>query len=240
MSEVFISHSYFNREIASVVKAELISHGVSCWMAPDDIAPGQTWEDAIADAISKATAFVLLWSSCSQSSSQVKRELSLAASQQKLIIPLKLDDHVPTGAFAYYLTNTHWMQLTPATVRKCCISIGDQTRSVQPIPSRVSPGVNKTTGSIYLKEAGLPNTEVSTDRSSLDVIHDVHVSALQAKQGHTRILRIGIGEMAESLEVKVPPGIKSGVRLRLKGKGNRHMASGLRGDLYLMIRVITD
>lgn len=240
MPEVFISHSSINREMASAVKAELIAHGISCWMAPDDIALGQTWEDAIAEAISVATAFVLLWSSNSQASSQVKRELSLAASQQKLIIPLKLDDNVPSGAFAYYLTNTHWMQLSPATIKKCCISIGDQVRAVQLVSPRALLKPDARAARISSKEGKHLGGQPCTAIESLDVKHEVYVSAVQARQGHTRIMKIGIGDMAESLEVKVPPGVKSGVRLRIKGKGNRHANSGYRGDLYLIIRIVND
>ncbi len=240
MPAVFISHSSYNRDMASAVKAELITHGISCWMAPDDIALGQTWEDAIVEAISVATVFVLLWSSRSQASSQVNRELSLAANQQKLIIPLKLDDNMPSGAFAYYLTNTHWMQLTPATIKKCCISISDQTRSSQLILSRDLQQAKKEIISIHSQERESRDNEKSIDLLSLDVVHEVYMSALQAKQGHTRVLKIGIGEMAESLEVKVPPGVKSGLRLRLKGKGNRQRTSGHRGDLYLIVQIIND
>jgi hypothetical protein len=237
---VFISHSSINREMASTVKAELIAHGISCWMAPDDIALGQTWEDAIAEAISVAAVFVLIWSSRSQTSSQVKRELSLAASQQKLIIPLKLDDSDPSGAFAYYLTNTHWMQLTPATIEKCCTSIGEQARSTQLIQQRSLLNEKIADVRIHSSERQHFGGEPHADLASLDVVHEVYVSALQARQGHTRVMKIGIGNMAESLDVKVPPGVKSGVRLRLKGKGDRHATTGHRGDLYLIIRVVSD
>lgn len=240
MPAVFISHSSINREMASAVKAELIAQGISCWMAPDDIALGQTWEDEIAEAISAASVFVLLWSSISQASSQVKRELSLAASQQKLIIPLKLDDNPPSGAFAYYFTNTHWMQLSPTTIMKCCISIGDQVRAAQLVSPITFLMTDTRAARISFKEGEPLGGQPCTDLESLDVSHEVYVSAMQARQGHTRIMKIGIGDMAESLEVKVPPGVKSGVRLRLKGKGNRHATSGYRGDLYLIIRVVND
>ena len=240
MPTVFISHSSINHEMASAVKAELIAQGISCWMAPDDITLGQTWEDAIAEAISAANVFVLLWSSISQASSQVNRELSLAASQHKLIIPLKLDDNSPSGAFAYYLTNTHWMQLSPATIKKCCISIGDQVRAAQLVSTRNFLKTDTRAARIGSKEGDSHGGQLCADLESLDVNHEVYVSAVQARQGHTRIMKIGIGDMAESLEVKVPPGVKNGVRLRLKGKGNRHAASGYRGDLYLIIRIVND
>ena len=52
---------------------------------------------------------VLIWSSQSQVSDQVKRELTLAVNASKIIIPYKIDNAEPIGSFAYYLTNTHWL-----------------------------------------------------------------------------------------------------------------------------------
>ena len=240
MPQVFLSHSSINREMACAVKTGLTANGISCWMAPDDIAIGQTWEDAITEAISAAKVFVLLWSSIFQTSSEVKRELSLAANQHKLIIPLKLDENIPSGAFAYYLTNTHWMQLSPTTIKKCCLSIGEQVNTVQLKSPRSFLIPNPKTARISSEKGELLSGESCTDLESLDVSHEIYLTGAHARQGHTRMIKIGIGDMAESLEVKVPPGVKSGMRLRLKRKGNRHKTLEYRGDLYLIIRVVDD
>lgn len=238
MPEVFISHSSNNRGLASALKEELVSQGISCWMAPDDISLGHTWEDAVADAILNASAFVILWSSSSQDSLQVKRELSLAASQKKLIIPLKLDEEVPRGAFAYYLTNTHWRQLDPSTIRQCSISIKEQIRSTVPSQFKTSRDTPVNLHKSHPQQNEVLDLDISSKKSDLDVTHNIYITSLQSKQGHTRIIKIGIGETAESLEVKVPAGIKTGARLRLKGKGNQSKALGVRGDLYLLVRII--
>jgi curved DNA-binding protein CbpA len=238
MPEVFISHSSCNRERASALRTELAAHGISCWMAPDDISIGQTWEDAITEAISTASVFVILWSRYSQSSLQVKRELSLAASQEKLIIPLRLDDEEPRGAFAYYLTNTHWTQLNSSTIGQCCISIKEQILSLEPRPPVRLRHPDSEVINSYSPKSEAYNVESCSGNLGLDVTHVIYISNQQSKQGHTRILKVGIGETAESLEVKVPAGIRPGARLRLKGKGNRSETSGLRGDLYLLVRII--
>jgi molecular chaperone DnaJ len=49
----------------------------------------------------------------------------------------------------------------------------------------------------------------------------------------------GAGAVAsmEKLEVKVPPGVKTGSRVRMAGKGNQGSGGGSRGNLYLKITV---
>lgn len=50
----------------------------------------------------------------------------------------------------------------------------------------------------------------------------------------------GTGSTAgrKTLEVKIPPGIQDGTRIRLKGQGGEGLAGGERGDLYLKINLL--
>jgi len=41
----------------------------------------------------------------------------------------------------------------------------------------------------------------------------------------------------ERVQVRIPPGVKSGSRLRLRGKGNLQPGTGRRGDLYLNLQL---
>jgi curved DNA-binding protein len=41
------------------------------------------------------------------------------------------------------------------------------------------------------------------------------------------------------VQVRIPPGVKPGSRLRLKGKGNLQPGTGRRGDLYLNLKLTT-
>lgn len=109
MSKVFISFSYQDSEVASELKRNLEQHSIACWKAPESILPGQTWEESIVDAIAKSHLMVLVWSSTSQASVQVKRELTLACNQGKVIVPYRIEDISPAGTFAYYLSNTQWL-----------------------------------------------------------------------------------------------------------------------------------
>jgi hypothetical protein len=109
MFDVFISHSSRDRIVADALKHALEVKSIRTWKAPENILPGQIWEEAITEAISQCIVTLLVWSAESQSSVQVKRELTLAASLGKVIIPFRIEDIAPEGSFAYYLTNTHWL-----------------------------------------------------------------------------------------------------------------------------------
>jgi len=48
----------------------------------------------------------------------------------------------------------------------------------------------------------------------------------------------GVVPQLKTLEVKIPPGVKSGSRIRVAGKGNPGQAGGAAGDLYLVVTVL--
>ena len=68
---------------------------------------------------------------------------------------------------------------------------------------------------------------------NLDAEVIVKISFSEAFNGTERTLSVN----DERVQVKIPPGIKSGSRLRLKAKGNIQPGIGRRGDLYLLIQV---
>ena len=70
-------------------------------------------------------------------------------------------------------------------------------------------------------------------RRGQDIEHPVEVTLEEAYHGTNRIVSLG-GD--KRLEVKIPPGVKNGSRVRVAGKGMPGYG-GARGDLYLVISV---
>ncbi len=68
---------------------------------------------------------------------------------------------------------------------------------------------------------------------NLDAETTLKISFSEAFKGTERTLSVN----QERVQVVVPKGIKSGSRLRLRGKGNWQPGTGRRGDLYLNIEV---
>ena len=81
--DVFICHAHQDRTVANAVCATLESHGVRCWIAPRDILPGSEWGAAIIDALKEARVMVLVFSSGSNESDQVKREVERAVHRDR-------------------------------------------------------------------------------------------------------------------------------------------------------------
>jgi len=116
--DVFISHAVKDKPKADAVCSALESRGLRCWIAPRDILPGADWGDAIIHAISNSRVMVLVFSSNSNQSSQVRREVERAVSKGVVVVPIRIEDVTPSGALEYFLSTQHWIDaLTPPLER---------------------------------------------------------------------------------------------------------------------------
>jgi curved DNA-binding protein len=69
-----------------------------------------------------------------------------------------------------------------------------------------------------------------------DVEQEVEISLQEAYHGTTRVF----DKDGRHLRVKIPPGARSGTRIRLMGEGTPGTAGGPAGNLYLRARVLPD
>ena len=112
--QVFISYSTKNTKTAEAVCEGLENNAIQCWIAPRDIPPGVAWAAAIDSAISSSRVMVLILSSTSNNSPQVIREVCAAVERGMDIIPVRVEDIIPSGAMKYYLSTVQWFDaLTP-------------------------------------------------------------------------------------------------------------------------------
>jgi hypothetical protein len=77
-------------------------------MAPDDIDPGVTFDQAIIDQLARSDAIALLFCNDSDQSRHVKRELMLGEDGGKAIYPVRLENVTPKG-LAYWLQDYQWI-----------------------------------------------------------------------------------------------------------------------------------
>ena len=76
--DVFISYAQEDKPVADAVCARLESRNIRCWIAPRDVLPGEDFPDAIIKAIDSSRVMVLIFSSNSNASPHVVRELTKA------------------------------------------------------------------------------------------------------------------------------------------------------------------
>ena len=77
-------------------------------MAPRDITPGDDWPAAITEAIDSCSSFILLVSSNSVGSQQVRIELERAVTKDKTVIPIMLHETALSGWMSYFISSKHW------------------------------------------------------------------------------------------------------------------------------------
>jgi curved DNA-binding protein len=70
-----------------------------------------------------------------------------------------------------------------------------------------------------------------------DAEGEVELTLSEVLQGTSR--EVGVGSSRRRVEVKIPPGVRDGSRVRVAGEGGRG-TGGRRGDLYLRVRVAPD
>jgi TIR domain len=107
--DVFVSYSHEDRTVANAAVATLEGHGIRCWIAPRDILPGSDWGEAIIDAIKEARAMVLILSSHSNDSEQIKREVERAVHQGLAVLPFRIEDVVPSKTLEFFISTQHWL-----------------------------------------------------------------------------------------------------------------------------------
>ncbi|MGH9834053.1 MAG: TIR domain-containing protein, partial [Blastocatellia bacterium] len=112
MSHIFISYSRNDNDFVNGLIADIEKRGAEVWLDRQDISGGETWRAAIAEAIRSCDAFVIVLSPNSTVSKNVSRELSIAESHHRPIIPLLYQPCEIPPNMEYQLAEIQWIDFT--------------------------------------------------------------------------------------------------------------------------------
>lgn len=143
--DIFISYSSKDKLTAERICAYLEDHGIRCWITPRNVLPGSNWGESIIDAINDARAMLLIFSSNSNMSEHIKREVERAVSRGKVIIPFRIEDVMPCKSLEYFISAQHWLDAyTPPlekhlqhlvkTIKMLLSKIGEEPVMEEPAP----------------------------------------------------------------------------------------------------------
>jgi hypothetical protein len=108
--DVFISYASSDKAVADAVCSQLESiHRIRCWIAPRDVTPGASWAESIIDALDGSKIMVLIFSSSANASMQIEREVERAVHKGINIIPLRIENAMPTKTLEYFISAPHWL-----------------------------------------------------------------------------------------------------------------------------------
>jgi hypothetical protein len=91
MPDVFISHTSSDRTFAEFLHRHLTSEGLSAFLAPISLLPGQRWPQEILNALETSPWVLFLASRKACASPWVQQEVGAALAKQKKLIPIVWD-----------------------------------------------------------------------------------------------------------------------------------------------------
>jgi len=107
--DVFISHSSSDSNLAYSICEYLEQRNIRCWIAPRDVQGGIEYAESIILGIRQCKIMVVVFTESANSSIFVKNEVERAFNYKSTIIPLKIDQTVPSAALELFLGSVHWL-----------------------------------------------------------------------------------------------------------------------------------
>jgi len=145
---VFVCHASTDAVVAQRVVAALEAAGVPCWIAPRDIDAGENYTEAILAGLEAAPAVVLVFSSATNKSPHVARELEIAVGSGRRIVPVRLEAVEPSGSLRYFIGTSQWLDATApaqdwttALVQAVSRTLGEPGAGSQLAPAAPTPVV---------------------------------------------------------------------------------------------------
>lgn len=126
--EVFISYSHQDKPTADAICNVLESRSIKCWIAPRDILPGVNYQESIVDAIDGSLIMILVFSSFSNESPHVIRELTRAVGKKVIIIPFKIEEISPSKSIEYLISVPHWLDAMTPPLERHIEELGNTVR----------------------------------------------------------------------------------------------------------------
>lgn len=126
--DVFISYSNKDENVVRAVSNALETKKIRCWYASRDIPAGANWPTSIVNAIQEAQVLLLIFTDYSNSSKHVSREVNIAISDGKPVIPFKLTPNGPTDGMKYYLESVHWLDAVDQPLEEAIDKLVDRVK----------------------------------------------------------------------------------------------------------------
>ena len=108
--EVFISYCTSQSPVAYQMKDAITRSGVSCWMAPESIPHGSSYQEEIPLALTQVSLVALLLTPEAEASPWVPKEIGTAIGANKIILPYQLYDYSVGMKFHFLLQESQIQQ----------------------------------------------------------------------------------------------------------------------------------
>jgi len=92
-------------------------------------------------------------------------------------------------------------------------------------------------GGMGAQQEGRTRGRGTRSQKGRDVESEAELTLEEAYHGAMRRIAITLGEHSRSVDVRIPPGVKDGSRVRVAGEGEAGSGGAAAGDLYLRVKI---
>lgn len=158
--EIFISYRRSDQAKAALLYDLLKARGVDAWYDAL-LGAGEDWRTTTAGALEKAPIFVLLFSQAASESTDIAKELAAATLEKKLVVPVRIENIRPKGAFLYELASRNWVDAYENTEEKFAKLADDLAALVKggPKAEQAAAVLGAPTGVLASAKASTPLTK---------------------------------------------------------------------------------
>jgi TIR domain len=110
--DIFLSYCHADTNVAEAFIRCAGARNLKVWY-DRFIDGGENWRVEIVEALERSTVVLILFSATSNKSLHLIREVAIADRIGKPVIPIRIENAEPTGAYLYELALRHWIDLHP-------------------------------------------------------------------------------------------------------------------------------
>lgn len=129
MTDVFISYSVKDEELAQFVRAHLLAQGLTVFLASISLVPGERWTPRIIEELRSSEWVVLLASKNALASSNVQLEVGGAIFGKKKLVPIMWD--VQPSELPRWISDFQGLILTGATLENINLQVAQLASSIK-------------------------------------------------------------------------------------------------------------
>lgn len=135
--DIFLSYRRSDQKVARALVTALEAQGLKVWW-DQMIDGGEDWRDAIVAGLEASRVLVILFSDECNDSRQLRKELAMADTLEKTVIPVLIEDTKPRGHFLYELSARNWIQIFPHAERRAGDLAAKLAADLREAPGRAS------------------------------------------------------------------------------------------------------
>jgi hypothetical protein len=106
---IYVSHAYEDKSIADAIYGKLESAHLKCWKATRGTSALEDWREPGRKAIASSRVIVVVLSENANAAPHLEREIALAISMRRILVPFRLAETTPLPEIRFYLSKVPWL-----------------------------------------------------------------------------------------------------------------------------------